>query len=102
MAKKTKSKTSPKRSSGAAASPVVRIPSDRIDPRKKLLCRVAGNVAGSIASAPSPSISSAEKIAEVAVDIAEEILKKVGVAIPRAAEEPSAAHPASAPGVAAS
>ena len=53
---------------------------DRIDPRKKLLARVAGNVAGTLLANPSPSISSADAIATVAVDIAEQILLKAGVA----------------------
>ena len=103
MAKKTKAKTSAKRSSGPSeviSDLAVRIgrletsqtakkttsdPSrDRIDPRKKLLARVAGNVAGTLVSAPSPSISSAEAIATVAVDIAEQILRKAGIPVPSA------------------
>ncbi len=67
---------------------------DRIDPRKKLLARIAGNVAAAIVQAPSPSVSSSEKIAEVAVDIAEQILRKVGV-IPTVGD-PAAAAPGQA------
>jgi hypothetical protein len=101
MAKKTKSKTPPKHSSGAASSPrASERPNDRIDPYKKLLCRVAGNVAGALVGAPSPSISSADKIAAVAVDIAEQILKKVGVVAPSTAEA-SPATSTAAPGEAA-
>lgn len=59
---------------------------DRIDPRKKLLARVAGNVAGTLVSSPSPSISSAEAIATVAVDIAEQILLKAGIPAPIASK----------------
>jgi len=89
MAKKTKMKTSPaKRSSGAPTK--ARAGFDPIDPRKKLLCRVAGNVAGALVASPSPSIASADKIAAVAVDIAEQILRKVGVAAPNTTAEPSA------------
>lgn len=77
----------------ASAQPIDR--TDRIDPRKKLLARVAGNIAASIVREPSPSLTSSEKIAEVAVDIAEQILRKAGVA------PTVAAPPADAPGQAA-
>ena len=56
----------------------------KIDPRKRLLARMAGNVAAGLLSAPSESTASAEAIATIAVDIAEAILKKVGVNV----EEP--------------
>lgn len=65
---------------------------DRIDPRKKLLARVAGDVASGLVAAPSPSISSSDGIATVAVDIAEQILKKAGIPVEVAAE-PSAEIP---------
>ena len=73
MTQKTKPKTSPKLPTPALET------CDWIDPRKKLLCRVAGNVAGALLGSPSPSLSSAEKIAEAAVDIAAAILKRAGV-----------------------
>jgi hypothetical protein len=79
MAKKTQIKTSAKRSSGAVSKKSTSAPRDRIDPRKKLLARVAGNIAGSVVSDPSPGISSAEAIATIAVDIAEQILLKAGI-----------------------
>lgn len=64
---------------------------DRIDPRKKLLVRVAGSIAAAIARDPSPALTSSEKIADVAVDIAEQILCKAGVV-------PTATPPTDAPG----
>lgn len=88
MANKTQGKTSAKRPSGAVSKKNTSSqPRDRIDPRMKLLARVAGNVAGTLVSSPSPSISSAEAIATVAVDIAEQILLKVGVPVPIASED---------------
>jgi hypothetical protein len=88
MTKKTQSKTTAKRTSGAVSKKSTSTPDrDRIDPRTKLLVRVAGNVAGTLASSPSPAISSAEAIATVAVDIAEQILLRAGVpAVPIASE----------------
>jgi hypothetical protein len=53
----------------------------KIDPRKRLLARMAGNVAAGLLSAPSEATASAEAIAAIAVDIAEAILKKVGVSV---------------------
>jgi len=51
----------------------------KIEERKRLLARVAGNIAGSIISAPSESTATAAGIAEISVDVAEEILKKAGL-----------------------
>jgi hypothetical protein len=51
----------------------------KIDPRKKLLARVAGDVASGVVGSPSESTPNAEAVAAIAVDVAEEILKKVGL-----------------------
>lgn len=57
---------------------------DQLDPRKKLLARIAGNVAAGIVQAPSEATSSASAIAEMSADIAEQILLKVGLEAPAA------------------
>jgi len=97
MAKKT---TKPKTKSVTKQS--VNAKDDRIEPRKKLLARVAGSVAAGIVQAPSPSTSSAEGIATVAVDIAEQILRRADVASPPAQPSSSGPLPADVPGEAAS
>jgi hypothetical protein len=79
--KKDAKKKGPKRVR-ASAQPIDRV--DRIDPRKELLARVAGNVASALVQAPSPAVTSSDKIAEVAVDIAEQILRRAGVSAPAA------------------
>lgn len=61
----------------------------KIDKRKELLARVAGDIAAGLVTSPSPSIASPSSMATAAVDIAEEILKKVGIFSTEAAAEAS-------------
>jgi hypothetical protein len=73
---KSKKEATKKTGNGHAFKPEVET---KIDDRKHLLARVAGNVAIGIIGSPSDSTGTAAGIAEISVDIAEEILKKSGL-----------------------
>lgn len=77
MAKNTNTKNKAKPAAKLPRFQAVAV--DRIDPRKKLLARVAGSVATGLVGSPSPAISTPEKLAEAAVEIAEQILRKTGI-----------------------
>jgi hypothetical protein len=97
MAKKSKSKSVPKKKSASkkseneerdaawrqALSAVLAsfraATTTTIDSRKELLARVAGTVAAGLVTSPTPSIASPVGMATAAVDIAEAILKRVGI-----------------------
>jgi len=53
-----------------------------IDPYKKLLCRVAGNVVVGLLGSPSPALKSGDDYAAVALDLARDILRGAGVTDP--------------------
>lgn len=53
-----------------------------IDPYKKLLCHVAGNVVVGLLGSPSPALKSGDDYAAVALDLARDILRGAGVTDP--------------------
>ena len=91
--KMTKAKTKTK--AGTSSSPKIE-KADRIDPYKKLLARVAGDVASGavneVLRRGQLSAKDVEVTAAIALDVAEEILKKIGIepSVP-VAEIPAAA-----------
>lgn len=83
MAKKTTKTKKSAAKSKASDLDFMRGPrKDQLDPRKKLLARIAGNVAAAVVQSPSETTSSASAIAEMSVDVAEQILLKVGLEAP--------------------
>jgi hypothetical protein len=51
----------------------------KLEGRKRLLARMAGNIAAGLISSPSRLIKDAQSVAEIAVDVAEAILTKIGL-----------------------